>query len=403
MCVAVVVESKKRIPRKHLEAMHESNPDGAGLAWIDGNQIQYRKGLTWQQIDALQDKIPRPFFMHFRIATKGAKIPELTHPFPLGMQAFSDDLVGSAHAVLMHNGTWHDYRKWVPNGINEYLVSDTQVAAYACEENDEILDSIAWATATMHAKGDGKADMCLRGRWSEYEGNHYSNMYWKSSLDRPVYTGPTNWEEYYKRYPRAVPEPRKKGLSHQENHLPKKGKGRGKRKQRDTQPLGVPTPYEKAVTNYNRLSTDEKTNAQAWGGDKGEPVGWDGEPLDFTKKSVKCDDCGEEITQIPCACQELHEQCDLCMSVDTEHITGDHWACNSCDSSFYIPRTRADALVELEVLTEEQLDALDALEAEGHEALDMFEGNDSDLVLSGDRPEDWKKVDDYIRAQGIKI
>ena len=118
MCVAVIVQSDKRIPKTYLEAMHEANSDGGGVAWQQDGVVYFRKGLTWQEIDELQDKLPKPFLMHFRIATKGDKIPELTHPFPIGPQAFSETLSGfSEMGVLIHNGTWSDYKKYVPGGL----------------------------------------------------------------------------------------------------------------------------------------------------------------------------------------------------------------------------------------------------------------------------------------------
>lgn len=441
MCVAVVIESKKRIPAQHLKAMHDANPHGAGVAWIDGDLIQYRKGLTWKQIDDIQDLLPRPFFMHFRIATRGAKIPELTHPFPLGLMAFSDDLVGSAHGVLMHNGTWSGYRQHVPNGINPEVVSDTQVAAYACDEDENILSEVSWSNAIMRAKGNGRADITLRGRWFEFEGNQYSNTHWKTELERPMWSHNQNWGEYYSKYPRTKTKPMK---THQ-------GKGRKKGTPVATTPVATtpatsanenkapssgtaPGKYEQAMINYGKdvdrgrafagaRTTDEETAYKAWGNERFAD-GFDAP----AKKEVKCPDCNQEIRIIPCPCQDVRYECDVCLSEDTEHVTGDHWICNQCWTSFYVDsKPHPDDLIdarelpgELETMTEAQLDALDLLEAkescalggevvgdvEDLNAYGMGAGLDAfpeDLCLSGDKQEDWKKVDDWIRANGIKI
>lgn len=177
MCVAAVIE--RDLSLEDLKKMASANPDGGGIAYPDGDTIAYRKGLTAEEVHALQQYLPRPYFVHFRIATKGAKIPELTHPFPIGMQAFSDDLVGFARAVLMHNGTWNDYDRYVPAGIKRTEVSDTQVAAYACAFDEDLLNKVGWSNAIMRAAGDGRADITLRGQWSEHEGNQFSNLHWR--------------------------------------------------------------------------------------------------------------------------------------------------------------------------------------------------------------------------------
>ena len=189
MCVAVIVQTKKRIPREQLKAMSDANPHGGGIAWYidptaDKGIVLYRKGMSWEEIDYIQDRLPRPFFLHFRIATKGEKIPELTHPFPLGMQAFTEDLAGKADmGVLMHNGTWPDYHKFIPEGINSNTVSDTQVAAYHAAFREKILDDVKWSNAIMDPDG-----IRYRGRWEKFEGNLFSNTYWQRELNK------TEWE-----------------------------------------------------------------------------------------------------------------------------------------------------------------------------------------------------------------
>lgn len=400
MCVAVIVESQNRIPTKYLEAMHKANDDGAGLAWISGDQIQYRKGLTWQEIDELQDKIPRPFLMHFRIATRGAPIPELTHPFPIGMQAFSDDLVGLAPAVLIHNGTWSDFRRYVPVGINEHVVSDTQTAAYAVEHDEDILNEVGWSNALLRAKGEGRADLTLRGRWMDFEGNQYSNLYWKAELNRPVYThqpAPVTyggksykspgsmtqeeWQAYLKSFGHTyVPDARKKGEA-PKSHQKKESKKDRRRARRAKQ--------ANVALNDNEFAWD------------GEPLyNKDGTPnMQSLRPSVKCPDCKKEITTIPCECGEFED--------------GDTLEYNILDLS---AEELAEKLENGE-LTEDDITQLSfagidsevvdqALGVGSYDACGLdypLEHPDNNLILAGDRVEDWNQVDAYIRAQGIKI
>lgn len=446
MCVAVVVKSKETIPAKYLQAMAEHNPDGGGIAWIDGDQVQYRKGLTWEQINAVQDLLPRPFLMHFRIATRGGKIPELTHPFPVGFQAFSEDLVGMAPSVIIHNGTWSDYRKYVPKGINENLVSDTQTAAYVASWNESILDEVKWSNALMIAKSEnGKPRIRLRGNWDEFEGNLYSNFHWRMELNHD------DWSEYFNRKygpgsavipSRTKTQPiqaRKKGepKSYQQAQAKLTSKRAAKRaakaakraaerlarqsktvagnsfgKYKQTSPRSA---YDAALSNYNSArggtvhKNPEKENQQlAWGdrasnhnrapGDsKGEDSWhdtWESERL-FTddqlkgtpgnrpvvalpqltsEKYIPCPDCGEDIKTIPCEC-----------GMDGTVI-------NMAD----IP--------DVEDLNAEGLDEDDYYNDIWDKEGDTSEvEHNPDLCLSGDSPEDWNKVDAWIRAQGIKI
>src|SRR5579864_305402 len=181
MCVAVLVESKDPTPDE-IRSMARQNPDGGGIAWVDGNLVHYRRGLNADKAIALVAKLPRPYFMHFRIATRGKPIPQLTHPFPVGFAAISgaDDLKGMAAAVLMHNGTWQDFRKYVPPGIDADAVSDTQIAAYMVGvSGEDILDHVPWSNAIMRAAGEGRANITLRGNWTEHNGNQYSNLHWQ--------------------------------------------------------------------------------------------------------------------------------------------------------------------------------------------------------------------------------
>lgn len=227
MCVAVVVESPKQLKPSDIKAMADANPHGGGVAWIDGDLIQYRKGLDWTEIAWMQDHLPRPFFMHFRIATRGEKIPELTHPFPVGMDSFVGDLTGLARAVVMHNGTWSRYGSYVPHGINREAVSDTQVAAYVAGFDETILDEVGWSNAIMRAAGNGRADLTLRGQWTEYEGNLFSNMHWQSRWD---------WDRWYQgRNTRSVATMALERANSKSEKLARKAAKRARREERKRQ------------------------------------------------------------------------------------------------------------------------------------------------------------------------
>src|SRR5687767_4214709 len=99
MCVALVVNEDTCPTLQDLLHMEKDNPHGAGVAWAGKTRVHYRKGLKATQVFRLLQRIPRPALVHFRWATHGAKLPHLTHPFPLGEKALTSyRLKGSAQA-----------------------------------------------------------------------------------------------------------------------------------------------------------------------------------------------------------------------------------------------------------------------------------------------------------------
>lgn len=224
MCVAAVIFSP--ISMQYLQCMEEDNPHGAGVAWLQGDSIRFMRGLSAQDIYQMQeDKVMTyPYLMHYRWATHGDKIPQLTHPFPIGPRALLGELHGNAPAVLIHNGTWNSYDKAagrhiragnyeIPEEIFD-AASDTAVAAFLAQDNPEILDEIMWATAVAEIReedGVKTMEITTRGQWYDKEGNWYSNLNWvpwsgyyfpsmysstsDSAADRANY-----WKEWERRY-----------------------------------------------------------------------------------------------------------------------------------------------------------------------------------------------------------
>lgn len=188
MCVLIIVES--RTPRlKDLQLMEKENPHGAGIAWQDKGEIAFVRDLTAKEIFKLVQDLPRPYIIHFRWATKGEKTPMQMHPFPLGWAAINGPVSGRAPAVMAHNGTWKEYKEWIPTGVDADKVSDTQIAAFMAGFYEEILDEVTFANALVKVGKKG-ADITYRGKtWQRYQGNLFSNMNWKtrSRFDTPTY------------------------------------------------------------------------------------------------------------------------------------------------------------------------------------------------------------------------
>lgn len=191
MCVAAVIY--KPVSLDYLKEMHDSNPHGAGVAWPDyaAGVMRFKKGLTYEEIHALQEagELTYPYLLHFRWATEGDKVPQMTHPFPVGVRALFGELEGTADQVLIHNGTmsWSQQKYWVPDTDYMYHLpwelinraSDTAIAAWLIKEpgSEDILKALQWATCLASVR-DGALHLEKTGDWKEHQGNSYSNLSW---------------------------------------------------------------------------------------------------------------------------------------------------------------------------------------------------------------------------------
>lgn len=187
MCVAAIIH--KPVSFESMHCMDTDNPHGAGVAWFADGQLRFKRGLKAEHIYAMQEsgEITYPYLMHYRWATHGDRIPELTHPFPTGPRAFAGELEGTAEQVIIHNGVWNDYvnwLEWIDSSVPTEAImssSDTGVAAYFYAEFPDIGHQIPWAVASATVKDspDGaKMEIVKHGGWSVWQGNEYSNLNW---------------------------------------------------------------------------------------------------------------------------------------------------------------------------------------------------------------------------------
>ena len=131
MCVILVCPDGIRPDRPTLEACHEANPHGAGVAWRYDGEVRWMKGLRVDELDALLPRLPGEIVVHFRWASVGEVTPALCHPFPV-TRAATTRLSGHARAVLFHNGTWTAWRdtlRLMPRRRFDGPLSDSRVAA----------------------------------------------------------------------------------------------------------------------------------------------------------------------------------------------------------------------------------------------------------------------------------
>lgn len=108
MCNIIVVEKDSQIPTAAvLELIQGQNQDGHGIAWADGGMIHVRRSLD-RSANFLDrrflEKLPRPFIIHFRMATMGEVAEYLAHPFAMEVIPDRRASFKTASPILFHNG-----------------------------------------------------------------------------------------------------------------------------------------------------------------------------------------------------------------------------------------------------------------------------------------------------------
>ena len=119
MCVIVTSQADTMPSLTQLARMSDANPDGAGIAWHDGQRLhRYRNEDNMKTLafimDHWQTLETSPFLLHFRLATHGRVCTGNTHPF-----RFSK---GDRTGFIAHNGIAHSFN-------NKTLLTETLKAA----------------------------------------------------------------------------------------------------------------------------------------------------------------------------------------------------------------------------------------------------------------------------------
>lgn len=109
MCVIAVCDSE-RPTGEQVSKMYEANDHGAGIAWIVGDTVHWKKGMKLDEIQKRVAETALPFVIHFRIPSCGGDIPQLCHPFPVDKNTNLDLEGKTKGAVLFHNGHWNAWK-----------------------------------------------------------------------------------------------------------------------------------------------------------------------------------------------------------------------------------------------------------------------------------------------------
>lgn len=189
MCV-ILVCTNRRPDKETLELCAEKNPQGAGVAWRDGDLVRWEKGLDMKPKDVAKRiaDLKFPYIIHFRISSVGNISSELCHPFPFG--AADRRLRGETkHGVSFHNGTWHmwkselrDLCRYSGVRLPDGEWSDSRAMAclagkYGASYLQMIDEKIAYLTPT-----ECKIVGTLSQGWCLRDGIYFSNDLWEKKV-----------------------------------------------------------------------------------------------------------------------------------------------------------------------------------------------------------------------------
>lgn len=213
MCVIALVEGDKpSLTAEAVEAMYQSNNDGAGFAWREGKRVFWKKGLDMEQAIKLAEELPKPYVAHFRVASCGGVLPELTHPFSV-LPSVPLKLEGDGeHSVLFHNGHWGDWKIETFRKVTRETPipsgpwSDTRAIAWLVAnygDTKTLLEMIGEKTILFGPKGysiQGKGWQMFENKWlvsNEFWTGRYNSImnrqYWKEhDKDAPRQVASTN-------------------------------------------------------------------------------------------------------------------------------------------------------------------------------------------------------------------
>lgn len=192
MCV-IISGTKKKPSLIELRAAEDQNSDGGGMAWITRKGVEYRKGLSADQIHAELEALPHStrWVVHFRFATVGDPSDGLCHPFEISRDT-NLNTSGRVNRTLFHNGTvsdWRDrlhditidpkFKTSIPSG--EW--SDSRGVAWLLALNESIrpLNFIEGKYIVLDRHGLKRFPSNGAG-WSDEGGIMYSNTYWRRRI-----------------------------------------------------------------------------------------------------------------------------------------------------------------------------------------------------------------------------
>jgi len=191
MCI-IAIAAERRLTSEELDTCFKNNSDGAGIAWATPNgKVHMEKGfMTIEELKSFyQNDIPLPHVIHFRIATSGDVMPEMTHPY-LMTESSELSISGSLDVpVLFHNGVIFDWKNLLANMVTSKQIesmpqgqmNDTRTAAIMASV-PSIGDDILAVLSGKFVKVSPDGYITRWGDFEEVDGVYFSNSSYKRTI-----------------------------------------------------------------------------------------------------------------------------------------------------------------------------------------------------------------------------
>ena len=212
MCVIVAKKRGIELPsKKTLKDCFETNPDGAGLMYVNNNKkVVIEKGFMtfetfYQKLMELNKKYnlkKKALVMHFRITTQGGTSPENCHPFPVtdDEKKLKSTYLECDNIAFAHNGIISLYSMRDDKGMSDTMLLSKELLYplfnynkkfYKQEHNQELIEEIIGTDKIAFL--DNEEKIITIGEFKEDEGVLYSNLNHKKNYNYYNY----NYNDYY--------------------------------------------------------------------------------------------------------------------------------------------------------------------------------------------------------------
>ena len=202
MCVIVAKKRGIELPsKKTLKDCFETNPDGAGLMYVNENKkIVIEKGFMtfeafYKKLTELNKKYnlkKKALVMHFRITTQGGTSPENCHPFPItdDEKKLKATYLECNDVAFAHNGIISLYSMRDDKGMSDTMLLSKELLYplfnynkkfYKQEHNQELIEEIIGTDKIAFL--DNKENITLIGDFKKDGELYFSNLNHKKNYN----------------------------------------------------------------------------------------------------------------------------------------------------------------------------------------------------------------------------
>jgi len=195
MCI-IAISIDRYLTEQEIRNCFSNNPDGAGFAYVADDKVHVEKGfMTVEALLEAYQGIPLPHVVHWRTATSGGILPEMTHPYKMTEDSELFTQGDLDVSVLFHNGIISDWQTSLLNLVTSGQIkrmpkgpmNDTRMAAIMASLpniGDDILEILNGKFVKIQPDGEIT-------RWGDFEQNNgvlFSNnayRWYRSKINVP--------------------------------------------------------------------------------------------------------------------------------------------------------------------------------------------------------------------------